>query len=105
MVPFYRDALRVSSFLESTGSRRPRSGSRRRTNTQLRAPAPAASNWTLPRQSCGRPGSVFARRNAFEGDQSPQKQSKTDAPSLTGRTEAVKCLWLRSLCASVLVRH
>ena len=36
------------------------------------------------------PGLGFARRNAFEGDQSPQKQSKTDAPSLTGRTEAVK---------------
>ena len=36
------------------------------------------------------PGLGFARRNAFEGDQSPQKQSKTDAPSLTGRTEAMK---------------
>ena len=90
----------VYAFLfESAGSRR-----RRRTNTAPRARAgsvePDAASAEL-----WAPGLGFARRNAFEGDQSPQKQSKTDAPSLTGRTEAVKWLWLRRLCASVLVRH
>ena len=57
MVPFYRDALRVSSCLESAGSRRPRSSRRRRTNTAPRARAGSVEPDAASRESCA-PGPV-----------------------------------------------